>query len=230
MGLTNPVGQEFSLNGQWGRIVGVIKDTYFKDLHTKIEPQVFQLHKNMEQESSHSVLFLKIDGSDVPGTLKGIEKIWNRNNPGIQFEYSFLNEEYRMLYRSDLQIARLINVFALLAVFIACLGLFSQSTFAAENRTKEIGIRKANGAHVFDVLILLNRDFVRWIIIAFGFATPVAWFFMNKWLQNFAYKTELSYWIFALAGILALAIALFSVSWQSWKAATRNPVEALRYE
>jgi putative ABC transport system permease protein len=230
MGIINPVGQEFSLNGKWGKIVGVIKDTYFQNLHTKIVPQVFHLYGDMEKESSHSVLFLKISDTDVTGTMSGVQKIWSRYNPGILFEYSFLESEYEKLYQSDLQIARLINVFALLAVFIACLGLFGQSIFTAENRTKEIGIHKVNGARVLDVLILLNRNFVRWITIAFGFALPVAWFFMNKWLQNFAYKTELSWWIFALAGILALVIALLTVSWQSWRAATRNPVEALRYE
>jgi putative ABC transport system permease protein len=110
------------------------------------------------------------------------------------------------------------------------MGLFALSIFSINTRIKEIGIRKVNGARISEVLIMLNRDFVKWVVIAFVIATPIAWYVMHKWLENFAYKTELSWWIFALAGLLSLGIALLTVSWQSWKAATRNPVEALRYE
>ena len=124
----------------------------------------------------------------------------------------------------------MINLFCLLAVFIACLGLFGQAVISSENSIKEIGIRKVNGAKVIKVLVMLNKDFVKWIAIAFVIAIPIAFYAMHKWLQNFAYKTELSWWIFALAGIVALGVALLTVSWQSWRAATRNPVEALRYE
>jgi putative ABC transport system permease protein len=118
----------------------------------------------------------------------------------------------------------------LLAIFIATLGIISLSTMAAENRTKEIGIRKVNGAKISEILSMLNKDFLKWVFIAFVAATPISYFIMNKWLENFAYKTTLSWWIFVLAGLLALGIALLTVSWQSWRAATRNPVEALRYE
>jgi putative ABC transport system permease protein len=121
-------------------------------------------------------------------------------------------------------------LFSALAVFVACLGLFGQSVFAADNRTKEIGIRKVNGAKVWEVMAMMNIAFVKWVIISFVIATPVAWYAMNRWLQNFAYRTELSWWVFATAGLLALIIALLTVSWQSLMAARRNPVEALRYE
>ena len=117
-----------------------------------------------------------------------------------------------------------------MAILIACMGLFTLTVLSVLQRTKEIGIRKVNGAKVSEVMAMLNKDLVKWVGIAFVIATPIAWFAMNKWLENFAYKTSLSWWIFALAGILALGIALLTVSWQSWKAATRNPVEALRYE
>jgi putative ABC transport system permease protein len=118
----------------------------------------------------------------------------------------------------------------MLAIIIACLGLSGLSAYSITRRTKEIGIRKANGARITQVMGLLNKDFVKWVVFAILIATPVAWFVMYKWLQYFAYRTELSWWIFALAGILALVIALLTVSWQSWRAATRNPVDALRYE
>jgi putative ABC transport system permease protein len=159
-----------------------------------------------------------------------MQKVWMQNNQGIPFEYHFLDKDYEKLYEKDTRIARMINLFCSIAVFIACLGLFGQAVISSENRIKEIGIRKVNGARIFEILYLLNKDFVKWIGIAFVVSTPCAWFAMNKWLQNFAYKVSLSWWIFALAGFMALGIALLTVSWQSWRAATRNPVEALRYE
>ena len=124
----------------------------------------------------------------------------------------------------------MINIFSLLAIFIACLGLFGQSTLAADNRIKEIGIRKVNGAMVSEILIMLNKDFVKWVAIAFVIASPIAYYAMNSWLENFAYKTTLSWWIFALAGGLAIIIALITVSLQTFWAARRNPIESLRYE
>ena len=121
-------------------------------------------------------------------------------------------------------------IFSTIAILIACMGLFGLAAFFSEKRTKEIGIRKVNGGTVIEIMSMLNRDFVKWVFIAFIISTPVAWYAMNKWLQAFAYKTEMSWWIFGLSGILALIIAIMTVSWQSWMAATRNPVEALRYE
>ncbi len=230
MRLSDPVGQEFALYGQWGTIVGVIKDTYFKTLHEKINPQVFYPFKDLEKEGYFSFIFLKLSGSEIPATISQIEQIWNTYNPGIPFEYHFLDEKYEELYKSDMHIAKLISLFSLLAVFIACLGLLGQSVFAAENRTKEIGIRKVNGAEISEIMALLNKDFVKWIVIAFFFAIPIAYYFISKWLQNFAYTTGLNWWLFILAGIIALGIALMTVSWQTWRAATRNPVESLRYE
>ncbi len=229
MGLDNAIGTEFALYGHKGIIVGVIKDTYFKSLHEKINPQVFHLYNDEASESYFSSLFFRING-DVPQTLDYIKSIWAENNPGIPFEYHFLDQDYEILYKKDTRIAGMLNLFTILAVFIACLGLFGQAVIASENKIKEIGIRKVNGARISEVMILLNRDFIIWVAIAFIIASPVAWYAMNKWLENFAYKTDLSWWIFALAGLLALGIALLTVSWQSWKAATRNPVEALRYK
>jgi putative ABC transport system permease protein len=134
------------------------------------------------------------------------------------------------MYQSELQFRRTFSLFAVCAIIICCLGILAMSLFACQRRTKEIGIRKVNGARISEVMVMLNRDFVKWVAIAFVIATPIAWYAMHKWLESFAYKTELSWWIFALAGLLALGIALLTVSFQSYKAARRNPVEALRYE
>jgi len=230
MGLSNPIGTEFALYGRWGKIVGVIKDTYFKSLHKKISPQVYYLINDLEKESYYSIIFLKLTGSEIQKTVGYIKKIWTEFNPGIPFEYHFLDDSYQSLYKTDKRVEQMINIFTLLAVFIACLGIFGQTAIATENRIKEIGIRKINGARITEVIAMLNKDFVIMIFISFFIATPIGWIALHKWLQTFAYKTEVNWWIFALAGIIALCIALLTVSWQSWRAATRNTVEALRYE
>ena len=230
MNISDPIGAQFACYGKWGDIIGVIEDTYFKSLHKNIEPQVFHMYSDISKQSYFSVLNIKLSGNEFQGTLNEIEAIWNNFNPDIPFSYHFLDEKYEALYKSDERVATMIEIFTLFAVFVACLGLLGQSVFAAENRIKEIGIRKVNGAKVSEILSMLNRDFIKWVTIAFIVTCPIAYYALNKWLENFAYKTELSWWIFALAGVLALGIALLTVSWQSWRAATRNPVEALRYE
>jgi putative ABC transport system permease protein len=229
MGLDNPVGTEFSLYGRQGIIVGVIRDTYFKTLHEEIKPQLFHLYNDEASESYFSALFFKITG-DTKNALAHAEDIWIRNNPGIPFEYHFLDQDYQDLYEADTRIAKMMNLFTMLAVFIACMGLFGQAVISADNKIKEIGIRKVNGARRSEIIVLLNKNFIKWVFIAFVIACPIAWYAMNKWMQNFAYKTELNWWVFAGAGAVAVAVALLTVSWQSWRAATRNPVEALRYE
>jgi len=134
------------------------------------------------------------------------------------------------MYQSELRFRRTFSLFAGCAIIICCLGILAMSIFSSQRRIKEIGIRKVNGARIKEILLMLNNNFVKWVGIAFVIACPIAWYIMHKWLQGFTYKTVLSWWIFALGGLLALAIALITVSWQSWRAATRNPVEALRYE
>jgi putative ABC transport system permease protein len=141
-----------------------------------------------------------------------------------------LEDYYNKQFDKENQLIKIFRMFILVAVLISVINLFSISLLISSARVKEIGIRKVNGARISEVLMMLNRDFVKWVAIAFVIATPLAWYAMHKWLENFAYKTSLSWWIFALAGLLALGIALLTVSFQSWKAATRNPVEALRYE
>jgi putative ABC transport system permease protein len=173
---------------------------------------------------------IKANMKGIDELIPEIEKVWNAHYPGNPFNYFFLNDFYNEQYRADQRFSGLFLASSILAIIIACLGLSGLSAYAISRRTKEIGIRRTNGATISQVLALLNKDFVKWVLIAFVIATPVSWIVMNKWLQNYAYRTEISWWIFVLSGVIAVSIALITVSWQSWRAATRNPVEALRYE
>ncbi|OFY83004.1 MAG: hypothetical protein A2V46_10630, partial [Bacteroidetes bacterium RBG_19FT_COMBO_42_7] len=173
---------------------------------------------------------IKVNMTGIDQLLRELEKIWTSHYPENPFDYFFLDDFYNEQYHADQRFSGLFLASSILAIIIACLGLSGLSAYAITRRTKEIGIRKTNGARILQVLILLNKDFVKWVGIAFVIAVPIAWFVMKKWLENYAYRIELRWWIFALAGLIALVIALITVSWQSWKAATRNPVEALRYE
>ena len=173
---------------------------------------------------------IKADMTDISTLLAELEKIWVPHYPGNPFEYFFLDDFYNKQYEAEQRFSGLFLASSLLGIIIACLGLLGLSVYAIARRTREIGIRKANGASISRVMVLLNRNFITWVVIGFIIACPVAWFAMNRWLQNFAYKTELSWWIFALAGMIAIVIALLTVSWQSYRASTRNPADSLRYE
>jgi putative ABC transport system permease protein len=162
--------------------------------------------------------------------LQQTEKVYEKHYPDHPMDFFFLDEEIARQYKAETILRRIIITFSLIGMMISIIGISAFSLFISQQRTKEIGIRKVNGATIAEILLLLNKDFVKWVAIAFVIATPTAWYAMYKWLQNFAYKTELSWWIFALAGLLALGIALLTVSFQSWKVATKNPIESLRYE
>ncbi|WP_320111059.1 FtsX-like permease family protein [Draconibacterium orientale] len=212
-----------------GQIIGVVKDFNFQSLHYAISPIGFVC----SDPENLGVVYVNLqanNGDQLQKSLGELENVWNRFAGDWPFEYHFLDQTLNNLYKEDRRFGKAFLLVTLLSVFIGSLGLFSTSVFITELRTKEIGIRKVNGAKVAEILTMLNKDFIKWVVIAIGIATPIAWYAMNKWLENFAYKTNLSWWIFALAGVLALGIALLTVSWQSWRAATRNPVEALRYE
>ncbi|SHF93362.1 FtsX-like permease family protein [Mariniphaga anaerophila] len=212
-------------NGKQGHIVGIVHDFNFKSLHETVEPLFLYM-----KEGVNNYLTLKLDTRNVTNTVSFVGQQWSKFSPESPFEYFFYNDFYNQLYKSEARFSQIILIFSCIAILIACLGIFGLASFLSEARTKEIGIRKVNGAKVSEILAMLNKDFVKWVVIAFVIATLIAYYAMNKWLENFAYKTSLSWWIFALAGVLALGIALLTVSWQSWRAATRNPVEALRYE
>jgi len=208
-------------------VIGVIKDFHYNSLHNKIEPLAIRY-----EELYQSRIVLKLASANISLTeiVNKITKATNEIDNAAISDVLFLDQHIGKLYEKEVQTSNILFVLALFSILISSMGLFSMSMLISEMRTKEIGIRKVNGARVSEILAMLNKDFVKWVVIAFVIATPVAYYAMNKWLENFAYKISLSWWIFALAGLLALGIALLTVSWQSWKAATRNPVEALRYE
>ena len=215
-------------NPQNGQIVGVVEDYNFESLHVPIRAAGFMCSADCDQ-----VIYLKLSGNNTVGfknTIKQVENLWNSISPDFPMELNFLDETWNAKYKRDKQFQKILWYTTLVSLLLSCLGLVGLTFFVMEQRTKEIGVRKVNGAKVSEILTLLNKDFIKWVLIAFIIATPIAYYSMNKWLQHFAYKTTLSWWIFALAGVLALAIALLTVSFQSWKAAVRNPIESLRYE
>ena len=214
-----------SLNGS--PIIGVIKDFHYNSLHNKIKPLAIRYE---EFYQSRIVVKLASANTSLTETIIKITKATDEIDNTAISDVLFLDQHIAKLYEKEIQVSNILFVLALFSILISGMGLFSMSMLISEMRTKEIGIRKVNGARVSEILTLLNKDFVKWVIIAFVIACPIAYYAMNKWLENFAYKTGLSWWIFALAGLLTLGIALLTVSWQSWRAATRNPVEALRYE
>jgi putative ABC transport system permease protein len=224
LGLESPVGQRMSQGVVIGTIVGVIEDFHILSLHHPILPLV------LRATPSTRYIVLRVDMEDITGTITHLKKTWEEFIPGLPFDFFFLDEHLDRLYSAEQKLSRLFGYFAFLAIFIACLGLFGLAAYAAERRTKEIGIRKVLGATVANVTGLLSKDFVKLVLLANLIAWPVAWYAMNKWLENFAYRIEISWWVFALAGGLALVIALLTVSAQAIRAALANPVESLRYE
>jgi len=215
-------------DGQQNRfeIIGVVHDFHFKDLHTAVEPYAFLL----DNHSNFNYLIAHTKNGDPLSTLKSLETTWHRLNPNEPFEYSFLDQDFQKNYAAENRLSGLINYFTIIAILISCLGLFGLAAFSAEQRTKEIGIRKVMGASVTNIVALLSKDFMKLVAIAIVIACPVAWFVMDKWLQNFAYRTSISATVFILTALIAVAIALFTISFQAIKAALTNPVKNLRTE
>jgi putative ABC transport system permease protein len=224
LGLTDPVGKRISTSWRTFEVIGVVEDFHFESLKQDIGGLCIILG------NSPDIVSVKVNTSDMAATVQSVTRVWDAFSPNQPVMYSFLDERFASMYADVQRTGRIFGAFALLAIVIACLGLFALSSFMIEQRTKEIGIRKVNGARVSEILAMINADYIKWVAIAFVIACPLAWYVLHKWLQNFAYKTTLSWWIFAAAGTVAVVIALLTVSWQSWRAATRNPVEALRYE
>ena len=220
------IGQIIDYGGRKEEVIGVVKDFHYESLHNPISPIIMYY-----DPSSFDLVSIRIAPDNVPKTLSFIEKTWEGyNNIDLVFSYEYLTDRYRNLYKAEENIRTIFIYCMILAISIAILGLVGMSVFLTERRTKEIGIRKVNGAKAIEVMFMLNKDFLKWVVIAFGIATPVAWYAMHKWLENFAYKTTLNWWVFAAAGAVALLLAFLTVSVQSYKAASRNPVESLKYE
>jgi ABC-type antimicrobial peptide transport system permease subunit len=226
MGMNSPVGRQFAAIGRdRSTIIGVIKNFNYKSLHSEIEPLILVMDPNWFRYAC-----IRISSENIEETIAFLEKIWNKFSAGYPFDYTFLDDRIANLYKSEQSIGTLFHYFTILVIFIACLGLFGLASFTAEQRTKEIGIRKVLGAPVFSILLLLSKEFAKWVLLANIIAWPAAYIIMDKWLENFAYRTNIGMEIFFLSAGLALAIALITVSYQCIKAARTNPVNSLKYE
>ena len=225
MKMEEPVGKFFGRGDNKGTIVAVTKDFNFESLRSTVEPLVM-----IPLQGEPNVIITRIQKDNIHETIASIEETWKKINPSSPFSFGFFDDRLESMYRGEVRVSKLFRYFTAVAIFIASLGLLGLSSFSIQRKTKEIGIRKVVGAPVTSILFLLTRDFVRWVLIAFIFACPLAWYSMQQWLENFAYKTSLSWWIFGAAGLLALLVAIFTVSFQTLKASLRNPVDSLRYE
>ncbi|MET4081822.1 putative ABC transport system permease protein [Pedobacter sp. UYP30] len=225
MRLKNPIGKRIRLWQTTGTITGVVKDFTFESMRSKIKPVIFYNH-----QKKYGQIYIKTVGKDLPKVIAAAKGNWNNYNADFSFQYNFLDDKFDSLYKSEQRTGLLFNIFAGITIFISCLGLFGLSTYTAQVRTKEIGVRKALGISVEGVVKLLAKDFVKLILLAILIATPVAWYIMNAWLENFAYKVTLTWSVFAIAGSFAILISLITISFQAIKAALANPVKSLRSE
>ncbi|MCE6992418.1 ABC transporter permease [Dyadobacter sp. CY323] len=222
------IGKRFGFSGMdsLSTIVGVSEDFNFNSLHHKVETLCLFNQKDW----SYSEISVRIKGNDTKKAIAAMQSTWNQLIPDQPFTYSFLDEHFAELYRADSQVSRIVGILAALAIFISCLGLFGLASYSAERRIKEIGLRKVMGASVAGIVALLSRDFIKLVLISILIASPVAWWAVSTWLNDFAYRIEIHWWMFAAAGVLAVAVALFTISFQSIKAALTNPVKSIRAE
>jgi putative ABC transport system permease protein len=205
-------------------VIGIVKDFHCSGLKEAISPGLIIF----DNSGNHLLVMPSTGQSQV--VISSIAETWHKLIPDFPLNIETVKDRFEWYHRGDTNFAKLIGTCCLISLFLSMIGLFAISFHSCIKRTKEIGIRRINGATIGEIVLLLNNDFFRWVIIASVIASPIAWYFMHKWLQGFAYRTELGWWIFALAVLLTVTITLLTVSWQSWKAATRNPVDALRYE
>jgi putative ABC transport system permease protein len=224
IGYKDPIGQPLSIFKNKGHIIGVVKDFHFKSLHDPIEPLIINLNEHIDWGNA----LVKTEAGKTKEAIASLEKVWSQMEPKFPIVYYFVEEDYKRLYNSELTISKLSNGFAFLAIFISCLGLLGLTMFTAEQRRKEIGIRKVIGAGSGDIVLMLSKDIMKIVLLSFIISTPVAWMAMNNWLQNYAYRTNISWWIFIISGVTALMIAMFTISFQTIKAARANPVNSLR--
>ena len=223
-GITNPIGKRFKLHDQNGTIIGVVKDFHFASLKQKIEPAIFVYYPQLPE------MFIRTTGKDASVAIAAAQKVFKQYNADFPMDYAFLDDDYNNLYKTDLQSGILFTWFAGIAILVSCLGLFGLATYTAQVKVKEIGIRKVLGASVASITGMLSMDFLILVTLSIVISTPIAWYAMNKWLQGFIYRVDVQWWIFVLAGLIALIIAFITISFQSIKAALANPVKSLRSE
>jgi putative ABC transport system permease protein len=220
------IGKDMKYGDTQGKVIGVVKDAHFESLRQAIIPLVFYI----SPKNYYNHISIKVAGSNVPSAIATIESTWRHYLPEVPFEYSFVDEKFQQLYTSEQQQGSLVTIFSCIAIFIACLGLFGLSAFTISQRIKEIGVRKVLGANVPQIVLELSKDFLMLVIIAAVLALPFAWYLMGKWLQGFASRIAISWWVFVFAALTALIIAFVTISFQSVKAALANPVKSLRSE
>ena len=230
IGYKDPVGKELTMWGDKGMIVGLMKDYHHNSLHVPIEPIILRLHKKSWGGTYWGNIIIRTEKGKTKQAIASMEKLSKQFNPGYPFKYYFTDDEIANRYKAEYTVSKLSRYFAFLAIFISCLGLFGLVTFTAEQKIKEIGIRKVLGASVMGIVGMLSKDFLKLVIIAAVIAFPVAWWAMHRWLNDFAYRVNIGWWVFVIAGIVALLIALLTISFQSVKAAIANPVKSLRTE
>jgi ABC-type antimicrobial peptide transport system permease subunit len=230
LGITNPqdaLNKEVSFWGGVvkGSIVGVIKDFHSQSLQSEMQPVLLGNLRN-----TYRTINIKVDPHRLQPAVKHIEQLWTSTYPDFVFEYQFLDEHIANFYKQERQLSKLYEIFAAIAIFLSCLGLYGLASFMAVQRIKEVGIRKVLGASIRSIIYLFSKEFIVLICIAFVIAATLAWYFMHQWLQDFAYRINLDWWLFALAAVLSLVIALITISFQAIKAALANPVKNLRTE
>ena len=225
--IINPIGGKIASGDRGYEIIGVVKDFHYKPVNQPIVSLVIR----SDNRASYCLISIKTENfKSLYSTIEKLKKTVSELSPSFPVEVSFFDQAVQKMYQSELNFRRAFSLLAGCAIVLCSMGILAMSLFACQRRVKEIGIRKVNGAKISEILAMLNKEFIKWVVIAFVISTPIAWYFMYKWLKSFAYKTDLSWWIFALGGLIALGIAILTISWQSWRASSRNPVEALRYE
>lgn len=224
MNLEDPIGTEITVARKTAKIIGVIKDFHFTSMHSSIGPLV------ISRVESSDFLILKIDTKNIQSTIQDINKRISDNFPNYSFSYRTLTDQYNELYINEQRIGKMFNYFAILAILLSCLGLFGLSAYSAEQRTKEIGIRKALGGSISSIVFILEREFIKWVVISNVIAWPAAYYFAKNWLESFTYKIEISVYLFAIAMIVTFIVAVLTVLFQAYRAASKNPTESLRYE
>ncbi len=208
-----------------GQVIGVVKDFNYKSLYDKVETTVLQIYPFAAWKVA-----VKVKTANMSNTISGVRNVWNKFSPEYPIEYKFLDENFGQMYNAEDKLRSLLGIFTAIAIFVGCLGLFGLAAYTAERRRKEVGIRKVLGASTQGIVLLLSKDFVKLVFISLLVASPVAWYFMNKWLEDFAYRINISWWMFVIAAVVAIGIALITVSFQAIKAALMNPVKSLRTE
>jgi putative ABC transport system permease protein len=224
IGWKDPVGKQFDILGR-GEVIGVVRDFNFRTLHNKLEPMAIIYYP-----AAFDKLMIKVSAVDIQGALNFIQKKWEALFPGNSFEYSFLSDDFQKMYRKEKTLSEIISYISVFALLISCIGLFGLVMFTIDSRIKEIGLRKIAGSTTGKIVLMLNMEFIKWIVFSFVISCPVILFFMNNWLEKFAYRINLNWWIIASAGIITLIISFLTVSWHTWKFAKKNPVECLKHK